>query len=752
MKLLFAYFDFSESNYSDYPRSLGECALNFSTTHNYAIQRAAVSRDAGQICTYTLSCHEKPEKECIPDGFWGDRIFNVTAIVGINGSGKSTIIHNMIKAVVYGLKPGVPFLIVLQKTDSEDLCLYCSEHEFYWEGPGTLQREYPEELKRTKTMLLDNTLSFNTINLDRQYESAISPDRNTEQEIMPTPIYETRKQFYNKSLVASIRFSNSMSLSGRAMQYFPVLGVLASHFRYETYQEIRLLFDRFQQENLNSLDDEGFTIPKPKSLLVSVSPFEELFENAAEYNREFYKKGIEIIPIICKKLERCGLIGEILADAVLNLCADTIGAHAIEVFDSVFILSDLSLQFDEAYELPENALKLANEIIGRFDYYTQSEKQKYKGIRGHVKNIRRLISFLSENTDDLLELFEPVESRPSEKGVYRIDVGKTVSEDKKRNCIISFLELYRPVSEPDYFLVFSSGMSSGEKNFLRMMTQFRYILDGSPVYSINATEKNTGTCLKNIFPDQREYICDTLFLFLDEADLTYHPEWQRIFISKLTSILPRMFCDPYNGDSDDKSGCKDIQVVITTHSPIMLGDFPNACVNYLKGGRQSEKEIDQIKQQSTFGENLYTILKNSFFMKAALGEFASNKINEAVHWCSVIRGSADKSKSDGMDDVENVHTNFREMPREVCWNHYRTANLLPPGIIRSKLIAEMRECAEKCSFKCSGECAIKSDKNLSSGMNSELMEMKKQNDELKRKLDQANEKLKKAGLLNEQNS
>ena len=752
MKLLFAYFDFTESNYSDYPRSLGECALNFSTTHNYAIQRSIVSCDTGQTCTYTLSCREKHENECIPDGFWGERIFNVTAIVGINGSGKSTIIHNMIKAVVDGLKPCVPFMLVFQKTDSEDLSLYCSEHDFYWEGSGRLQREYPKELKRTKTMLLDNTLSLSTISLDGQYESAISPERESDQEIMPTPIYETRKQFYNKSLAASIRFSNSMSMAGREKRYSPVSDVLASHFRYETYQEIRLLFDRFQQENLHSLDDEGFTIPKPKSLLVYVLPFEELFENIAENNREFYKKAIEIIPIICKKLARCGLIGEILADAVLNLCAYTFDSHAVEVFNSVFTLSDLSLQSDKAYESVENTLKLANEIIGRFDDYTRSEEQKYKGVRGYGKNVRRLISFLSENIDALAEIFEPVESRPSEKGVYRIDVETTVSKDGKRNCIISFLELYRPVSEPSYFLVFSSGMSSGEKNFLRMMTQFRYILDGPPVYSIDATEKNTGTCLKNIFPDQSEYVCDTLFLFLDEADLTYHPEWQRIFISKLTAILPRMFRDPYNGESDDRAGCKDIQVFITTHSPIMLGDFPNACVNYLKGGRQSEKEINQIKQQRTFGENLYTIMKNSFFMKAALGEFASNKINDAVHWCSVMRGSVDKTKSDGLDDVENAQTYLGEMPREVCRNHYRTANLLPPGIIRSKLIAEMGECAEKCSFKCSGECVIKSNKNLSSGMDSEFMEMKKQNDELKRKLDQANEKLKKAGLLDEQNS
>ena len=542
MKLLFAYFDFSEWNNS---RTLGEFSLNFSTTHNYSVKKTIVSSTKYPTHTYTLSCCEKPENECIPDGFWGDRIFNVTAIVGVNGSGKSTIIHNIIKALVHGLKPDVPFLLVLQKTDSDDLCLYCSEPEFRWEGAGTLQCEYPDELKRTKTMLLDNTLSFSSITLDDLYESVYSPNRRFDRAIMPDPIYENIKQFYNKSLAASIRFSNSMSMAGRDMQYIPVSEMLASHFRYETYQETRFLFDRFQQENLSSLNDENFSVPKPSYLFVSIYPFEDLLRIASTHNYYLDERGTESGPGVCKILQSCGFIGEILADVVLNLYVIFIGTFKKEIIDSIYNVSEMPLQLNESVDLSEKALLLADEVLKGFDHYTNSESQYSSRTQKIIENNKCFVSFLFDNRQTLLEIFEPVDYKYqySITGEYQIDVEKTVSKEENRSCIISFLDLYRKISEPTYFLVFTSGMSSGEKNLLRMLTQFRYALDGPSVYSMNATKDNTDNSLKNEFPDQRKEVCDTLFVFLDEADLTYHPEWQRIFISKLTAILPRIFRD-----------------------------------------------------------------------------------------------------------------------------------------------------------------------------------------------------------------
>ncbi|WP_282676692.1 AAA family ATPase [Serratia marcescens] len=52
------------------------------------------------------------------------------------------------------------------------------------------------------------------------------------------------------------------------------------------------------------------------------------------------------------------------------------------------------------------------------------------------------------------------------------------------------------------------------------------------------------------------------FLFIiDEVDLYLHPEWQRTFISELLSFL--------NSEVDKSS----VQFLITTHSPLIIGDF-----------------------------------------------------------------------------------------------------------------------------------------------------------------------------------
>lgn len=137
--------------------------------------------------------------------------------------------------------------------------------------------------------------------------------------------------------------------------------------------------------------------------------------------------------------------------------------------------------------------------------------------------------------------------------------------------------------------------------------------------------------------------CDSVILFIDEADLTYHPEWQRQFISIITEFLPRIFTDPYYAGSG--SGCKDIQIILSTHSPLILGDFPAASVTYLRRQEDGTNQIDNCRQVITFGENLYTILRDSFYLKnGAVGEFARRKIEQVLN-TSRIRQEAKKEKA-----------------------------------------------------------------------------------------------------------
>ena len=743
MRILFAYFDFTEKNDTISPRPLGQCALNFSTTHTYAVQKEG----EGEKAVYTVSHREKPENEKLPKGFWGDRIYNISAIVGNNGSGKSTLLHNLIKAVVKGLKPDVPFLLALQTTGSEELCLYCSEKgRFVWEGPKNLipKKWYPDRLHETKTMLLDNTLSMSSIELYKQYSNFVSQLNQSgyAKRIRPKPIPEKYKQFYNKSLTTSIRYSNAATLEGKKDQsQVSVTNALDTHFRYESLQEIRFLFDRYQQENLNALEYGGFSVPRPKYVSIHVC---SLSEQQRMINEVYATSGRKInsIPMVCSMLyQEKSFWGPLLANTMFNLYASLVGSLAGgKIWGAV---DDIDSAFSINYTKDQSTIEIAEKIVQAVATCLENVNNKCSYPSEWrielVLHYKQFVRFISENEKNLRKIFKPspflkIRDASFDGSVdggrdYFIDVGNIISDSQMQQILISFLELYQQVSEPYEFLTFSSGMSSGEKNFLRMLTQFRFMLDSPAADAKGATEN----CLRSLFPVTREEaeecVCDTLFLFLDEVDLTYHPEWQRVLISKLTAVLPRMFRDPYDKNSKYKFGCKDIQVILATHSPLMLGDFPKASVNYLKTNAQDLTEVDDNPPPSTFGENLYTILRDGFFMKDTVGEFAKKKITAAVKWCHAVR----EAEEELAEELDGPTAEERKRELSAAFqDHYQTARLLPPGIIQNKLLSELKQCADKLGIPIAGETESEKIARLQKRLSDRQNEVKRLKEELQK--------------------
>jgi predicted ATP-binding protein involved in virulence len=104
---------------------------------------------------------------------------------------------------------------------------------------------------------------------------------------------------------------------------------------------------------------------------------------------------------------------------------------------------------------------------------------------------------------------------------------------------------------------------------------------------------------------------------LDEAELYYHPEYQRKYVKMLLDTLS--WCR----FSNDK--IKSINIIIVTHSPFILSDMVRNNVLYLEGGEPKQREGE------TFGANFYDMLYNSFFFeKNAIGEIASETIKQLM--------------------------------------------------------------------------------------------------------------------------
>ncbi|MCD8293635.1 MAG: ATP-binding protein [Clostridia bacterium] len=103
-------------------------------------------------------------------------------------------------------------------------------------------------------------------------------------------------------------------------------------------------------------------------------------------------------------------------------------------------------------------------------------------------------------------------------------------------------------------------------------------------------------------------------IVLDEAEIGFHPEWQRKFINNLTRFL--------NSIENSESY---FQIIVTTHSPIILSDIPLSCTNYLC------QENERKPMRETFGANVFDLYRNSFFLKGGMtGEFVLKKIEDIL--------------------------------------------------------------------------------------------------------------------------
>ncbi len=102
-------------------------------------------------------------------------------------------------------------------------------------------------------------------------------------------------------------------------------------------------------------------------------------------------------------------------------------------------------------------------------------------------------------------------------------------------------------------------------------------------------------------------------LLIDEPDTYLNPQWQKRFMNDFLKSINWIF-----GGVDQY-----VHMIFTTHSPIMLSDIPGDNVIYL--GRSGTEKPE------TFGANIHSLYKDSFFLEGGLiGEFAKAKINDVI--------------------------------------------------------------------------------------------------------------------------
>lgn len=261
--------------------------------------------------------------------------------------------------------------------------------------------------------------------------------------------------------------------------------------------------------------------------------------------------------------------------------------------ENVLILNFLGeLVFAYDFSLPGTGLEIEN---------------VYEQCRNHVETIdneaqKNYYMFAIKEIDSFRELINSGE-------IYnnQIPAGDLAREDYCKVALPQFWEIIARDLEHGrsfvlkYIRILNLGKSSGERAILNFLSRVYF-----------ASE------IRQLIPESGFVLHQNVLMLVDEIDVYQHPEWQRQLLRELLSELKQHFPD------------NNFQIIFSSHSPIVLSDVPRENSIFLK---KIENRIIQVDRKiQTFGANIHALYKDAFFIKDGLsiGEFAKNYIDQLI--------------------------------------------------------------------------------------------------------------------------
>lgn len=134
--------------------------------------------------------------------------------------------------------------------------------------------------------------------------------------------------------------------------------------------------------------------------------------------------------------------------------------------------------------------------------------------------------------------------------------------------------------------------------------------------SMSSGEMAMINIFATVYRALKERTSESIMLILDEIDAFLHPEWQQKIMTYLTRWI---------NESKEFSNRK-VQLIIATHSPIILSDFLRNNIIYLK------KPFEVVQNDNyTFGAGVGNLFYDSFFMEqGSIGNIARDKIQWVI--------------------------------------------------------------------------------------------------------------------------
>lgn len=540
--------------------------------------------------------------------FRNDNIANVTAIIGENGTGKTTFLE-----FITGLS-----------------CLPLTEEN---------RKEYQHfndkqnELRTFIAVYMEpDNAEFRVINItpDKIHlHDLITPHSKV---IEPYSAENFRQENYIGH-ISHIYLSNSAYngqnqnlRNGGTVSYIMLTDATLSTFSYDFYRE------KYGFPAIGSIPDTPFSALEDLLASQENSQSMQMFFDLLFYiylgnsGRKFQGKRLDSISFTIKNLlsklpapetispsnykakyfakERLTKVYNKYQTVATQIGRDTIWSSIIcnLIFELLFVFEGFSLEVMSEDCLTADAIfAQCKKFIGKL--HEGDEKTYYKDVIKEIAIFKKALAH-AKYTDNTLH-----QDNVAKEVLAQVYVSKfepLIDHIKNGH---SFLLKYLDIR--------NVGMSSGERAELNFMSRM-YL----------------APKLHEFFSKPQFLLQENILLLIDEIDLYLHPEWQRQILNDLLNAIKEAFPKNY------------VQVIITSHSPIILSDIPRGNSIFLQC--QDGKIVQAKREIQTFGANIYSLYKDAFFIKdgLAMGSFARKTINS---WIEEIKtGKKDE------DDIRKI--------------------------------------------------------------------------------------------------
>lgn len=560
------------------------------------------------------------KKDSIDSMLYGDKI-SITAIVGDNGAGKSTLL-DVIRIVLFDnnrREKEITGFLVWEDTGKLGLFPFMKDNKWS-EIKGTV--------KINTVLPNDFSLIYYSDFLDEKYYHEEFDDGEDK------TIYNEELEIYPPN-----RYYNQLNISTSYLLRNSGSNVL-DYFHSDTKRQIN--YYGSLQEKAKKLP-----FPAPASLSVKIEFLDiDIFDRVLDASLQAYEyRGMShhgeintdayVIGLL-KKMERIHY-----KKSILN--SDPLDATRILQWD-IFTtyIYDLLATRKQWNEESKDEYSNIDEIIKKVLFVEVNELEEIIW-----KELERIFSEKStneENFENYLNFYHKVNEmlKSPKNGNFRVDfyvsdnmiqnlrednpflydlqnilkdidfIGNFPEEYMNKSGwngnwdIETFMDLYNSYMEISHeidFLKCSWGMSSGENSMFNLFARLHEAMQ------------------------KREK--EKVILIFDELDSSFHPQWQQRIIDLLTSFLRVSYPQ------------KEFQVILTTHSPVLLSDIPRGNVIFMRKENTGEAEHSQ-----TFAANIASLYYDSFFMeKGSIGEVARRSIVNLMESISELE-EKDKQKED----------------------------------------------------------------------------------------------------------